>query len=250
MDKLSRILISATFLFAANSAHSQVSPDCTRKLMSIFCWGCTINDEGVTPAYKKGPGGISGACHQCLNVRCGDVDEEEDKLLSGNESGVNQSTCRSVLSDFVVTNAVVDQQDLLTIARSNPAVAIAIFGQQYGTDEVNPAGLGGITAFTKTFSFSDVELLVANPDIDVGTPLNDMSGILVEPKIFAEDAETITYEYRAVRVSVPNETRIQDGPIILLTFSKDPAHARVVGSSPEIITQGLRLTEVAVKPEQ
>lgn len=156
------------------------------------------------------------------------------------------ANCVRATGDYLVTNAVTSTEDLLEIAQHNPYVAVAIFFQRFDQNDTNPAGLGGSTALARTLSASDVRDLIADPSLEVGTAPTDLSGIIIDASIVDEDSATITYEYRATRLTLPEETRIPEGPPVRLTFDKMPMYSRVVGTSPQVTFQGLRLSGIQI----
>lgn len=156
------------------------------------------------------------------------------------------ANCARAIGDYVVTNAVTSTEDLLEIADHNPYVAVAIFFQQFDQNDTNPAGLGGSTALLRTLAAADVRNLIADPSREVGTAPTDLSGVIIDASIVDEDSATITYEYRATRLTLPDEARIPEGPPVRLTFDKMPMYSRVVGTSPQVTFQGLRLSGIQV----
>lgn len=182
----------------------------------------------------------------CSNVRCADLVEV---AVDGESSTQGTGADIRVIDDYVVTNAVTSTEDLLEIAAHNPYVAVAIFFQQFDQDDTNPAGLGGSTALTRTLSAADVRNLIADPSREVGTVPTELSGVIVDAFIVDEDSATITYDYRATRLTLPDETHIQDGPPVRLTFDKVPMYSRVVGTSPQVTFQGLRLSGITILDE-
>lgn len=238
------LLLSAVLALGTAASPIEASLDCNRKLTAFFCLGCQSQDAGVTPAWKKRIGGAPGACQQCINVRCGDFVEVAVDGESFTERA--EANCGRVIDDYVVTNAVTRNADLLTIAGHNPYVAVAVFFQQFDQNDPNPAGIGGSTALTRTLSAADVRDLIADPSREVGTAPTNMSGVIIDATIVDEDSATITYEYRATRLTLPDETRIPDGSPVRLTFDKIPMYSRVVGTGPQVTFQGLRLSGIRV----
>lgn len=241
------LLLSAVLALGTAASPIEASLDCNRKLSAIFCLGCESQDAGITPAWKKRIGGALGACQQCTNVRCGDFVEAVADGESFTDS--TEANCGRAVEDYVVTNAVASTEDLLTIAEHNPYVAVAVFFQQFDRNNPNPAGIGGSTALTRTLSAADVRDLIADPSREVGTAPTDLSGVVIDASIVDDDSATITYEYRATRLTLPDETRIPDGPPVRLTFDKVPVYSRVVGTGPVVKFQGLRLSGIQIAPQ-
>lgn len=238
------LLLSGVLALGAASSRIEASLDCDRKLSGFLCLGCQSQDAGVTPAWKKCIGGAPGACQQCSNVRCGDFVEVALDGESFTERA--EANCGRVIDDYVVTNAVTSTEGLLEIAGHNPYVAVAVFFQQFDQNDTNPAGLGGSTALSRTLSAADVRNLVADPSREVGTAPTELSSVIIDASIVDEDSATITYEYRATRLTLSDETRIPDGPPVRLTFDKMPMYSRVVGISPQVTFQGLRLSGIQI----
>jgi len=242
MRAMPRLMMVLVMIMLSASVYSQISSNCNGRLNGFLCQGCLVQDAGVTSAYKIGPGGIGGACQQCLNVFCGQVPNIADPIASKNEM---PSNCPRAPSDAVINNAVVDSGQLLEIAETNPYVAVAVFGQQYHADEMNPAGLGGTTSFTKALGVGDIQTLILNPLADVGGQMPDSTGVLVEALVSAETPATITYEYRATQLSMREETRTPVAPRVRLTFQRKPVQSRIVGQAPAFTYNALRLVQVA-----
>lgn len=230
-----------TLVALSTNVDSQPSPNCNRRLNGFLCQACRAADAEIIPAYKIGPGGPGGACQSCTSVFCGQVPNITDPTASKDETTEN---CPRTLSDSVVRNAVLDSSQLLEIAKANPYVAVTIFGQQFGDNEMNPAGLGGTTAFAKSMAMSDVQTLIQNPLAVIGSQMPASTGVLVEASEWEETPSTITFEYRATQISILDETRTQEGQRVRLTFQKKPLQSRIVGQAPAFTYHGLRLIRI------